>query len=85
MPEKLLPPDIKTWWFHRRFHSYLAAGGLFAEIAALITLAILASPETLSAISGVLIVLALCFTAVIITYILAATREDIHLIKELRP
>ena len=72
------PPDTRSWWTNRRRHSYLAMFGLFA----LGMSSVVASPEQLIAAAPLMIALAWIFGAIILTYVTAATIEDITKLKE---
>jgi hypothetical protein len=72
------PPDTTKWWTNRRRHSYLAMFGLFA----LGMSSVIASPEQLSAAAPLMIALAWIFGAIILTYVGAATIEDVIKLKE---
>ena len=72
------PPDTSKWWTNRRRHSYLAMLGLFS----LGMSSVFASPEQLTAAAPLMIALAYIFGAVILTYVTAATIEDITKLKE---
>ena len=71
------PPDIKTWWKHRRRHSYMAFGGLVGEAALIKSM----TPEQIEAGAPVLTAFAWVFGAVILAYVAASTWEDIAKIR----
>lgn len=76
----LNPPDTSKWWTNRRRHSYLAMFGLYG----LGITAVLATPEQMMASSPLLIALAWIFGLIILTYVGAATVEDIVKLKEFK-
>lgn len=69
----LAPPDTTKWWKNRRRHAYLSILGLYGLGVASVT----ATPEQLSAASPLMIALAWIFGAIILTYVGAATVEDV--------
>jgi peptidoglycan/LPS O-acetylase OafA/YrhL len=74
-------PDTRDWWTNRRRHSYMSLIGLFG-------LALLGAfaPESQLAVSLPLFqTLAYIFGAVILTYVTAATVEDIVKLRGLKP
>lgn len=70
-------PNPARWWKHRRRHSYLSLFGLFF----LIWTAIAMPSDSLEAASPVFQTIAWIFGLIILSYILAATAEDIAAIK----
>lgn len=66
-------PDSSTWWKHRRRHSYTALVGLFL----LPIVGIILDTERLAIIIPLLQTLAWVFLLIIISYLVAATGEDI--------
>ena len=69
----LTAPDTGKWWRHRRRHSYLSLLGLFAMLVS----GVFAPADQLVAAMPLLQTLAWVFGAVILTYVGAATLEDI--------
>jgi peptidoglycan/LPS O-acetylase OafA/YrhL len=67
------PPDTTTWWTNRRRHSYLSMFGLFC----LIFVASLGDDKQLAAVLPLYQTLAWVFGAIILTYVGAATIEDV--------
>ena len=70
-------PDPLKWWGHRRRHSYIALSGLFALPVA----GIIMDEGRLLAIRPLLETLAWVFGAVILSYVAAATWEDVAKIR----
>jgi len=66
-------PDPARWWRHRRRHSYLSLAGLFA----LPFTASVLDPQRLAVTVPLLQTLAWVFCAVVITYVVSATGEDV--------
>jgi hypothetical protein len=74
------PPDTAKWWTNRRRHAYLAMFGLYG----LGVSSVAATPEQLSAASPLMIALAWIFGVIILTYVGAATIEDVVKLKEFK-
>lgn len=70
---KEIHPDSSTWWKHRRRHSYSALIGLFLLPVAGIVL----DKDRLEVILPLLQTLGWVFLFIIISYVVAATGEDI--------
>lgn len=70
-------PDSSTWWKHRRRHSYSALVGLFLLPVAGIVL----DKDKLEVIMPLLQTLSWVFLLIIISYVVAATGEDIAKIR----
>lgn len=66
-------PTPAIWWTHRRRHSYISLGGLFGIGLA----AVVINPEQLVAASPILTTIGWAFGAIILSYIGAATLDDI--------
>ncbi len=66
-------PDPQRWWKHRRRHSYVAMCGLFG----LAGICLFLDAAQLDAAAPLLQTLAWVFGAVILTYIIAATADDL--------
>ncbi|WP_305046343.1 hypothetical protein [Geoalkalibacter sp.] len=73
-------PDPGIWWTHRRRHSYLSLCGLFA----LPILAVVLDEGRLSAARPLLETLAWVFGAIIMSYVAAATWEDVVKIRGMK-
>jgi len=73
-----LNPNPERWWKNRRRHSYISLFGLFF----LIVISVGMPHETITAISPLLQSIAWIFGMIILSYILAATAEDISKIKK---
>lgn len=65
-------PDTAAWWRHRRRHSYISQVGLFALIA----IGLFLDSDQLSAAGPLFQTLAWIFGLIVLTYLLAATAED---------
>ncbi len=66
-------PTPHIWWKHRRRHSYIALCGLFA----LILIGLFLDADQLGAAVPLFQTLAWVFGAIILTYVVAATADDL--------
>ncbi len=66
-------PTPNVWWKHRRRHSYIALAGLFC----LIPIGLFLDADQLGAAVPLFQTLAWVFGAVILTYVVAATADDL--------
>lgn len=79
MPDKLLPPNIATFWANRRKLAFMAFGGVMGiGFGALLV-------EVTEAQSSLLQAVVYSLSAIVMSYIAGATWDDIEARKAMKP